>query len=130
MRRVFCLGVFDLLHIGHISFLTEAREFGDCLTVGLVEDAAIQSHKGQSRPIIPFEERERILDELRCVDKIIVLNDFIVPVHIIETYDVIVAGEDQTHIKNLQDIPHNKRVLIYRYPHQSTSAIIKKIQCS
>jgi len=70
-RVVFTNGCFDLLHAGHVEYLTWAREQGDVLIVGLNEDDSVRRIKGPARPIVPFAERERLLDALRSVDAVV-----------------------------------------------------------
>jgi D-beta-D-heptose 7-phosphate kinase/D-beta-D-heptose 1-phosphate adenosyltransferase len=65
---VFTNGVFDLLHVGHLRYLTQARGLGDALAVGLNADACVRRLKGELRPILPEEERAELLAGLACVD--------------------------------------------------------------
>jgi len=128
MRSVFCLGVWDAFHVGHIRFIEKAHTFGDFLAVGIVKDEAVRKQKGDLRPVIPFIEREEIIHKWPDVNGTIALDDFTIPQYIIKKYDIIAVGEDQNHILNLDDVPENKKRIIKRYPHQSTSKIIKRIQ--
>lgn len=68
-------GVFDLLHIGHIRYLQEARGLGHVLFVGLNSDASARRLKGAGRPLIPQEERAEILCALACVDYVILFDE-------------------------------------------------------
>ena len=61
-------GVFDLLHVGHVRYLTGAREAGRALLVAVNSDASARALKGPGRPFLPLEERMEILAALRCVD--------------------------------------------------------------
>jgi D-beta-D-heptose 7-phosphate kinase/D-beta-D-heptose 1-phosphate adenosyltransferase len=61
-------GCFDLLHVGHLRALQQARALGDFLIVGLNTDAGVQRLKGPDRPLLPQDERAELLDALRCVD--------------------------------------------------------------
>jgi rfaE bifunctional protein nucleotidyltransferase chain/domain len=70
-RVVFTNGVFDVLHAGHVSYLAWARAQGDALVLGLNLDATVRQLKGDARPIVPFEERARILCALRSVDVVV-----------------------------------------------------------
>lgn len=70
-RVVFTNGVFDVLHAGHVSYLAWAREQGDALILGLNSDASVRANKGELRPIVPFEERARVLSALRSIDAIV-----------------------------------------------------------
>ncbi|HLI95977.1 MAG TPA: adenylyltransferase/cytidyltransferase family protein [Candidatus Baltobacteraceae bacterium] len=70
-RVVFTNGVFDVLHAGHVTYLAWAREQGDALIVGLNSDDSVRRIKGENRPIVPFEERARVLCALRSVDAVV-----------------------------------------------------------
>ncbi len=70
-RVVFTNGCFDVLHAGHVTYLAWAREQGDALIVGLNSDASVRRIKGENRPIVPFEERARVLCALRSVDAVV-----------------------------------------------------------
>jgi glycerol-3-phosphate cytidylyltransferase len=63
-------GCFDLLHVGHLRYLTEARAFGDFLWVGLNGDASVRELKGASRPMVPEAERAELLAAWRIVDAV------------------------------------------------------------
>lgn len=65
---VFTNGCFDLLHVGHIRYLTAAREEGDLLVVGLNSDASVKLIKGNQRPIVEQANRSEILASLQVVD--------------------------------------------------------------
>jgi D-sedoheptulose 7-phosphate isomerase len=67
-KIVFTNGCFDILHIGHIRYLQEARQLGDALIVGINKDTSVAALKGKGRPIIPFAERAEIVAALKCVD--------------------------------------------------------------
>lgn len=73
-RLVFTNGHFDLLHVGHLDYLEEARALGDALCVGLNSDASTRALKGPSRPFIPQEERARLLAALACVDAVVIFD--------------------------------------------------------
>lgn len=68
---VFTNGCFDVVHAGHVSYLAWAREQGDALIVGLNSDDSVRRIKGESRPIVAFEDRARILCALRSVDAVV-----------------------------------------------------------
>lgn len=94
-RVVFTNGCFDLLHIGHITLLEDARREGDRLIVAINSDASVQKLKGPTRPIVGERERGRILAALAVVDAVVVFNDP-TPLPLIEALrpDVIVKGGD------------------------------------
>src|SRR5690348_3506323 len=68
-------GCFDLLHAGHVGLLREARRLGDCLVVCLNSDASVRALKGPGRPLVPAEDRARILAALECVDAVVVFGE-------------------------------------------------------
>ena len=72
---VFTNGCFDLLHLGHVRCLEEARQFGDVLFVAINSDASVRQLKGTERPIIGEHDRARLLAALECVDHVLVFND-------------------------------------------------------
>ena len=94
---VFTNGCFDILHIGHIRLLEEARRKGDRLVVGVNRDASVRRLKGLSRPLVGEQERARILAALSAVDAV-VLFDEDTPLRLIEALrpDVLVKGGDYT----------------------------------
>ena len=67
-KVVFTNGVFDLLHLGHVTYLQKAREQGDLLVVGLNSDASVRRIKGPLKPLLPLAERAEMLLALSCVD--------------------------------------------------------------
>ena len=68
-------GSFDVLHVGHVRCLREAREQGDVLIAALNSDASIRSYKGKVRPIVPQEERAEMLAALSSVDYVVLFDD-------------------------------------------------------
>jgi D-beta-D-heptose 7-phosphate kinase/D-beta-D-heptose 1-phosphate adenosyltransferase len=74
-RIVFTNGCFDILHIGHVRCLEEAKKLGDILIVALNTDRSIRSIKGPSRPFVPEAERAEILSALACVDYVVTFDE-------------------------------------------------------
>jgi rfaE bifunctional protein nucleotidyltransferase chain/domain len=74
-RIVLANGCFDLLHVGHIRYLDEARRLGDVLFVGINSDASVARLKGRGRPLMPETERLEVLTALRAVDHVVVFDD-------------------------------------------------------
>jgi D-glycero-beta-D-manno-heptose 1-phosphate adenylyltransferase len=97
-RVVFTNGVFDLLHPGHVRYLSDARALGDALIVGINSDRSVRANKGPSRPITPERERAELIAALRCVDAV-TLFDEETPQALIEAVqpDVLVKGADWGH---------------------------------
>lgn len=92
---VFTNGCFDLLHIGHITLLEQARREGDRLVVGVNSDASVRGLKGPTRPIVGEHERARILAALAAVDAVVIFEEA-TPLRVVESLrpDVIVKGGD------------------------------------
>ena len=72
-RLVLTGGCFDILHIGHVRFLSEAKEMGDYLVVLLESDRSVKKLKGENRPVFSQKERAEMLTALRSVDLIVLL---------------------------------------------------------
>ena len=74
-RVVVTNGCFDLLHVGHVRFLQEARAWGDTLLVGLNGDGSVRELKGAGRPVNPEADRAEVLAALCCVDAVVVFPE-------------------------------------------------------
>jgi len=70
-RVVLANGCFDLLHVGHVRYLEDARARGDVLVVALNTDESVRALKGPARPLMPLEERAEVVGALRCVDYVL-----------------------------------------------------------
>jgi rfaE bifunctional protein nucleotidyltransferase chain/domain len=90
-------GAFDMLHVGHLRYLADAREHADHLVAAVNSDASVQASKGDTRPIIPEAERVEILSHLWMVDRICLFDDRTVgPVLEALRPDVHAKGTDYT----------------------------------
>ena len=74
-RIVFTNGCFDILHIGHVRCLEEAKKLGDILIVAINTDRSVRSIKGPSRPLVPEAERAEVLSALACVDYVVTFDE-------------------------------------------------------
>jgi D-beta-D-heptose 7-phosphate kinase/D-beta-D-heptose 1-phosphate adenosyltransferase len=94
-RIVFTNGCFDILHVGHVTYLEQARRLGDRLIVGLNTDASVRALKGPSRPVLREQDRARLLAALQAVDAV-VLFEAETPLRLIELFrpDVLAKGGD------------------------------------
>jgi len=94
-RLVFTNGVFDLLHVGHVRYLAQARALGGALLVAINSDESVRELKGPDRPVFDEDERAEILAALRHVDYVVVFDD-ISPRSLIKRLlpDVLVKGGD------------------------------------
>lgn len=130
-KVVFTNGAFDILHLGHLTYMTFASEQGDCLVVGLNSDASVRRYKGDKRPIVPQEERATMLAALRCVDYVVLFDqdeprDLIA--HILP--DILIKGEDWAHYVSGRDVVEangGKVILAKMVEGRSTTNVIKKI---
>ena len=75
LRVVLANGVFDLLHVGHVRYLEDARAQGDRLIVALNGDAGTARMKGAGRPVLAASERAALVAALRCVDAVVVFEE-------------------------------------------------------
>jgi len=107
---VFTNGCFDLLHVGHVRSLVDARRCGDRLIVAVNSDKSIREMKGPPLPIYPQEERVEIVAALACVDHVYVFDDLTVD-EILERVrpDVHAKGGDYTE----ENLPERETVLGY-----------------
>ena len=125
-------GSFDLLHAGHIKSLKLAKEQGDILIVGLNSDKSIKIYKSKDRPIIAQEQRAEMLDAIRYVDYIVIMDEpeIAVPlIKIVKPHIHVNSAEyskDCVESKILKEIGA-KLVLIPKYKKISTTNVIKKI---
>jgi D-beta-D-heptose 7-phosphate kinase/D-beta-D-heptose 1-phosphate adenosyltransferase len=94
-KIVFTNGCFDLLHIGHVTYLEEAKKLGDILIVGINTDASVRVLKGPTRPIQNENDRSEILAALKAVDHTILFSED-TPLNLIKKIkpDVLVKGGD------------------------------------
>ena len=94
-RLVFTNGVFDLLHVGHVRYLAQARALGDALLVAINSDRKVRELKGPDRPVFDQAERAEILAALRYVDYVTIFDDVSPRTLIAELLpDVLVKGGD------------------------------------
>ena len=74
-RLVFTNGCFDILHVGHVRYLEEARQLGDALLVAVNSDRSVRVLKGEGRPVLNEGERAELLAALSCVDFVTVFDE-------------------------------------------------------
>ena len=74
-KIVFTNGVFDIIHRGHVEYLTEAKKCGDVLIVGLNSDSSVKMIKGDKRPIVSEDNRAYVLANLKPVDFVVIFNE-------------------------------------------------------
>lgn len=131
-RLVFTNGVFDLLHVGHVRYLTQARALGDALVVAINSDRTVRELKGADRPVFNEAERAEILAALRVVDYVIVFDD-VSPRSLIAYLlpDVLVKGGDygldQIHGREEVEAAGGEVISLPFVEGSSTTTLIQKI---
>jgi rfaE bifunctional protein nucleotidyltransferase chain/domain len=129
---VFTNGVFDLLHVGHLRYLQQARALGDALIVGLNSDRSVRAIKGADRPMTPEAERAEILEGLTPVDAVVIFDED-TPHDLIAAIqpDVLVKGADwgENAIvgRDIVEARGGRVVRIAIEPGQSTTGIIERV---
>ena len=100
-KIVFTNGCFDLLHVGHIRYLSQAKKLGDFLIIGINSDSSVKELKGEDRPINSFEDRATLLSAIESVDLVIMFEEQ-TPENLIKDIvpDILVKGGDY----NIEDI--------------------------
>ena len=130
-KLVFTNGCFDILHRGHVTYLTFARNQGDALVVGLNTDASVKTNKGDDRPINNEEDRAFVLGSLRAVDYVVYFGDK-EPKDIIAKIlpQVLVKGSDWAHFVSGREVVEangGKVVLADMVDGKSTTGTIERI---
>ena len=134
-KIVFTNGCFDIIHAGHVRYLTAAKNFGDVLIVGLNSDNSVRKLKGASRPVNNQADRAEVLLALKPVDYVIIFDELTAENLIAQVKpDIYVKGGDYT----LDTLPEAKIVQSYGgrvefvklVAGKSTSNIIKKIEAT
>lgn len=132
-KVVFTNGVFDLLHVGHVRYLAQARALGDVLIVAINSDRCVRKLKGRGRPIIDEEERAEILAALRSVSYVTIFDETS-PRSLIATLlpDVLVKGGDyaldEIHGREEVEAAGGRVVSLPFVEGESTSAMIERMR--
>jgi len=134
-RVVVTNGCFDLLHVGHVRFLQEARALGDALLVGLNGDASVRELKGAGRPVNAEADRAEVLAALGCVDAVVVFPEK-------RATRFLEAAQPDTYVKGgdyrPEDLDADEQAAVKKAggqvkvlrltPGRSTSAVLAKIK--
>ncbi|MFC1498643.1 D-glycero-beta-D-manno-heptose 1-phosphate adenylyltransferase [Verrucomicrobiota bacterium] len=131
-KLVFTNGCFDILHMGHVDYLTFARNQGDALVVGLNSDKSVKKIKGENRPVVSQSDRAGVLAGLMAVDYVIIFDED-EPADLIAELlpDILVKGEDWAHYVSGGEIVEKnggKVVLAPLTEGKSTTSIMERIQ--
>jgi D-beta-D-heptose 7-phosphate kinase/D-beta-D-heptose 1-phosphate adenosyltransferase len=130
---VFTNGCFDILHRGHVDYLSEAKQLGDKLIIGLNSDNSVKAVKGVDRPFVPQEDRAIILANLLSVDAVVIFEEES-PFNLIHRIipDVLVKGGDYSPAdvvgRDVVEENGGKLVIIPFITGKSSSGIIQKIR--
>jgi rfaE bifunctional protein nucleotidyltransferase chain/domain len=132
-KLVFTNGVFDLLHVGHVRYLQQARELGDALVVAVNSDASVRQLKGDTRPLMSENDRAEILASLAAVDYVTIFDDISPRSLIAELLpDVLVKGGDhsldQIHGREEVEAAGGRVVSLPFVEDASTSRIIERMK--
>jgi D-beta-D-heptose 7-phosphate kinase/D-beta-D-heptose 1-phosphate adenosyltransferase len=132
-RVVFTNGCFDLLHVGHVTYLERARRYGQRLVVGLNTDRSVRALKGPERPLIGEQDRARVLAALAAVDAV-VLFDQDTPIELIRALrpDVLAKGADyrEEDVVGAAEVKSwgGQVVLVPLVAEQSTTGIVARMR--
>jgi len=132
-RLVFTNGVFDLLHVGHVRYLSQARALGDALVVAINSDRSVRELKGPERPVFDEGERAEILAALRDVNYVVVFDD-ISPRSTIKKLlpDVLVKGGDyqldEIHGREEVEAAGGEVISLPFVPGASTTSVLQKMK--
>lgn len=134
-KTVFTNGCFDVLHVGHVRYLIQAKKLGDRLVVGLNSDFSVKKLKGSERPFLPESERRELLLALEAVDEVFVFEED-TPLNLILKVrpNVLVKGGDYS----IDQIVGAKEVLEWGgevksldfHDGHSTTDLVEKIKAS
>ncbi len=132
-RVVFTNGCFDLLHPGHVRYLTLARQLGDVLIVALNSDRSVRALKGETRPILKEDERAEVMAALGVVDAVVIF-DSETPFDTISALvpDILVKGGDwsvdQIVGRDVVEANGGQVLSLPFVPGVSTTEIVRRIQ--
>ncbi|WP_286266545.1 adenylyltransferase/cytidyltransferase family protein [Thalassotalea atypica] len=127
MKKVYTSGVFDLFHVGHVSVLNKAKQFGDYLIVGVHSDEDVKSYK--RIPVISCEQRCEIIRNIKCVDEVIIAPltpNIDASFYELNEIDIHVAGDNMQH---MYELPNKMGIMRYvtRNSETSSTAINNKL---
>jgi glycerol-3-phosphate cytidylyltransferase len=130
MKRVFTSGSFDLFHVGHLNILEKSAALGDELIVGVSTDELIEKYKGM-KPIIPFEQRFRIVQSIKCVTKVVKQVKLTEIAQLQrEKIDIVTIGDDwvDKYLEGLEWMKQQpgKEVVYFPYTPGVSTTIIKR----
>ncbi len=123
-------GTFDIIHVGHVRLLREAKEQGDKLVIGLNSDASVKQYKSEKRPLVPQAERAALIEAIRYVDLILIFDE---PesLRFVREVKPDVHVKDSTYGYDLIEAPivqgYGGRIHLVEKDDHSTTNIIQKV---
>jgi rfaE bifunctional protein nucleotidyltransferase chain/domain len=132
-KIAFTNGCFDILHVGHVRYLREAKKTADILVLALNSDSSVQSIKGEKRPLVGEEERAEILAALEFIDFVTIFPE-LTPLELINYLkpDIIIKGGDwpEEKVVGRDDIKKwgGRVIIIPEVEGKSTTNIVEKIK--
>jgi rfaE bifunctional protein nucleotidyltransferase chain/domain len=132
---VFTNGCFDILHAGHVRYLSAAKQLGDILVVALNGDASVRELKGEGRPLNPQEDRAEVMAALEAVDYVVIFGEKRVdtllrqvrPQIYVKGGDYTVTSLDRDEVTALSEIGAKIEILPL-VPGKSTTKLVEAIQ--
>lgn len=134
-RVVFTNGCFDLLHVGHVRSLEQARALGERLVVAINRDASVRALKGAGRPIVPARQRAEVVAALACVDWVLLFGEA-TPLRAIRALrpDILAKGGDWPldAIVGRADVESwgGRVVRLREVPGLRTTSLVEAIRCA
>jgi rfaE bifunctional protein nucleotidyltransferase chain/domain len=132
-KIAFTNGCFDILHVGHVRYLREAKKTADVLVLALNSDASVQSIKGEKRPLVPEEERAEILAAMEFIDFVTIFPE-LTPLELINYLkpDILIKGGDwpEDKVVGRDDVKKwgGRVIIIPEVEGKSTTNIVEKIK--
>lgn len=131
MKKVFTVGVYDLLHIGHINLFMNARALGDELTVAVQSDEYILKYKPEARMVNTTAERLFMVSSIRYVDHVITYDDVDEIIKQVD-FDIFAKGPDQIHAGFQRAVEwcktHGKQVVVIPRTEGISSTMLRNVQ--
>jgi rfaE bifunctional protein nucleotidyltransferase chain/domain len=132
-KIAFTNGCFDILHVGHVRYLREAKNTADVLVLALNSDSSVRSLKGKERPLVPEQERAEIIAALEFIDFVTIFNE-LTPMELINYLkpDILIKGGDwaEEDVVGREEIKEwgGRVAIIPEVEGKSTTNIVEKIK--
>ena len=131
-KIAFTNGCFDILHVGHVRYLREARKTGDVLVLALNSDSSVRAIKGEKRPLVSEQERAEVLAALEFIDFVTIFKE-LTPLELINFLkpDVLIKGGDwpEEKVVGREEVKHwgGRVAIIPEVEGKSTTNVVEKI---